>query len=68
MLNLNCDFVNIWNIFALYQILVHKEGKIMEDEQEKPKKYYEDTVMDLTRKCDDIELLDLIIRLLRRKE
>lgn len=68
MLNLNCDFVNIWNIFALHQILVHKEGKIMEDEQEKSKEYYEETIITLLKKCNDIELLDLIIRLLRRKE
>lgn len=68
MLNLNCDFVNIWNIFALYQILVHKEGKIMEDEQENSKEYYEETIITLMKDYNDIELLDLIIRLLRRKE
>lgn len=40
----------------------------MEDEQEKSKEYYEETIITLLKKCNDIELLDLIIRLLRRKE
>ncbi len=38
------------------------------DEPEELKKYYEVTIKELIKKCDDIELLDLIIRLLRKRE
>lgn len=40
----------------------------MESEQEKSKDYYEETIIALVTSCNDIELLDLIVRLLRRKE
>lgn len=49
-------------------ISVHKEGNSMEDEQEKSKDYYVETIITLTKRCNDIELLDFIVRLLRRKE
>lgn len=38
----------------------------MKDDVERDKKYYEETITDLIKKCNDIELLDLIIRLLQK--
>jgi hypothetical protein len=38
------------------------------DDPEELKKHYVETINELIKKCDDIELLDLIIRLLRKRE
>lgn len=68
MLNLNCYFVNIWYTIWNVASLQKVRGKNMEDEQEKSKDYYKETIIALTKRCDDIELLDLIVRLLKKKE
>jgi len=40
----------------------------MDDEPEELKRIYEETITNLTKMCNDIELLDLIIKLLQKSD
>ena len=45
----------------------HLEGKGMDDEYEELRKYYVDAITEKLKVCNDLELLDLILKLLPDK-
>lgn len=59
-------FVNNWNNISLYQIFVKGKGIAMNKDH--GKEFYAEMIIELVKKCDDVELLDLIVQLLRQKE
>lgn len=58
-------FVNNWIIIWLVTMVVCNGGIIMEEGEGKG--YYVETITALIKKCNDIELLDLIVKLLQRE-
>lgn len=58
-------FVNNWNNISLYQIFLKGKGIIMNKDY--GKEFYMELINELVKKCDDIELLDLIVQLLQQK-